>query len=482
MKKHTIWGLSLAKESLFIISGVILISSMLMISSGFAGDSVIEGELGAYLGVCRFTVPSSNSSFKIAYRINGGWGECNKGKRQRTETTWYRNSNGATCYIKKKRTTSSGCTQTTTSQGSESQSSTPVQTVGITYRQISSFESAVSRARDNSYIGYLGGLYPFLVYTAYMNYSGAAYTASSQAGVYDAGLSVGSVGVSTNMSAGSGVFSTALSAGSFGQSIKSSEGTPTQSAIISAGASAASNKSYFKPSEIPKWDLDFSVQGSVKESEIELTPVIGRQSDVKSIAVRFNGAKDDFALHSRMYFSSLTGTGNSDGQDTETIGIVLMPGYTLLNQNDNGINLSLFGLLELVSNDYGDAGNETRYVPGVGLNISGITPLGGMQLSYLFSHDRNGDGEEEITGDEFFNINTLSFRYILPLTKSLIFSTRLSYLWILDMPDNMEDSSADIIADLNYYGWKNYTIGLSYEHSIDGYETQGINLTVGYRW
>jgi len=50
------------------------------------------------------------------------------------------------------------------------------------------------------------------------------------------------------------------------------------------------------------------------------------------------------------------------------------------------------------------------------------------------------------------------------------------------MPDNMEDSSADIIADLNYYGWKNYTIGLSYEHSIDGYETQGINLTVGDRW
>ncbi len=443
---------------------------MVFVSEGFA-----------YIGKCPFSGSNLAAGWRFNYSTSVNWGKCANGTQQGTYKKWYKNdTKKQVCDIDQ--TTSRSCTSTGSSETGTSQVSEPIQTVGVSYRMISSLESAIFRAKSNSLIGYVGGIYPFLVYAAYMNSCGPAYAASSQAGVYDAGFSNGSIGVSTNLSTGSGVFSTNSTTSSVKQSTKSSADSFGASTILSPGLTRGCTNSYYKPSEIPRWDLDFSLQGSVKESEIELTPTIGRQSDVRSVAVRFNGARDDFFLSSRFYFSSLTGTGNSEGTDTESIGLVLMPGYRFLNQNENGINLSLYGLLELVSNDYGDEDTETRYIPGIGLNMSAITPIGGLQLSYLFSHDRNGDGDEEITGEEYININTISFRYMMALTKSLIFSTRLSYLWVMDMPDDMENSSTDINVDLNYYGWKNFTVGLSYEQSIDGYETQGINLTVGYQW
>ncbi len=470
MKKQRSWSHVCSNQIRLLISGLLFITILL-----FAFEAL------AYIGKCKFSESSVAAGWRLYKTTSVKWGKCVNGTQAGTYKKWYKNdSKSQMCDIDK--TTSRSCTSGSSSQTYTSKSSAPIQTIGISYRQISSLESAISRAKNNGYFGFLGGVYPFLIYSAYMNYSGPAYTASSQAGVYDAGLLPGSVGVSTNLSTGSTIFSTNSTTASAAQSSKASAGSVGVSTILSPGSVNRSANSYYKPSALPQWDFDFSIQASVKESELELTPTLVRDSDIKSIAARFNGAKEDFFVHSRLYFSSLTGTGNSDGRDTESMGIVLMPGYTPLNQNENGLNLSFFALLELVSNDYGDEGSETRYVPGLGINISGITPLGGLQLSYLFSHDKNGDGEEELTGEDYFNINTLSLRYIIPLTKELIFSTRLSYLWILDMPDDMEDSTTELSVDLNYYGWKNFTAGLTYDYSIDGYESQGISLNIGYRW
>ncbi len=242
------------------------------------------------------------------------------------------------------------------------------------------------------------------------------------------------------------------------------------------------NYNCYKPSDLPVWDFDFSVQASHRENETELTPVLGRKSDVKTIGVRLAGTKENFHIKSRLLYSSFIGTDDSDGQDTESFSIALMPGFKILNHRENWINLSLFGLLEFSSNDYGDAGSDDRYIGGVGCSLSKRTPIGGFQLAYMFSHDRNSSGDEEITGDDFLNFHTGYLKYYLPLTRSFLFSTRLSYLWIMDMPDDMENSSTEINVALGYSGWKNFSVSLSYDYSIDGYESQGINLSIGYRW
>ena len=237
----------------------------------------------------------------------------------------------------------------------------------------------------------------------------------------------------------------------------------------------------YEPSDLPEWNFNTSIQGSVKESEMELTPTLGRESDVKSLAVNFSADKGNFYIDNQVYYTSLEGTGIYDSQDTESFGLLLIPGYQFLNQEENGIDFALAGLLEISTNDYENR-TQTRLVPGLSIYAGLTTPVGGFTLSNLFTHDRNLNGDEEITGEKYINMNTMEFQYILPLTESLFFTTGLDYTVALDMPNYMEDSSTGISFALDYYGWENYNLGLMYVDSLDGLKNRGFTLTFGHSW
>jgi len=242
------------------------------------------------------------------------------------------------------------------------------------------------------------------------------------------------------------------------------------------------NVEVYEPSDLPTWDFNVSVQGSLKKSEIELTPTLGVESDVKSISASLSGMKEDFLFKGSFFYSGLTNTDDSIG-DTESYGLLLQPGYRLFNVKDNGFNLSVHPFIELYQNDHSELGSQGRYVLGMNVTSLLITPVGGLGLGYTFSHDRNMDGDTEITGEEYINLNTLSAKYLLPLTKSLLFSAQLSYMWVMDMPDEIEDdSSLDLSLAIRYKGWDNWTVGLEYEKSIDGLEIEGVNISLDYYW
>ncbi len=237
----------------------------------------------------------------------------------------------------------------------------------------------------------------------------------------------------------------------------------------------------YEPSDLPEWNFNASVQGSVRESEMELTPTLGRESDVKSLAFNFSASKESFYMDNQVYYTSLEGTGLYDSHDTDSFGLLLMPGYQFLNQVENGLNLAVSGILEISTNDY-ENNTQTRLVPGIGIYAGITTPIGGFTLSNLFSHDRNLNGDEEITGEKYINLNTLKFQYLLPLTGTLFLTTGLDYTLTMDMPDYMEDSSTGISFALDYYGWENYNLGLSYVDSLDGFKNRGVTLTFGHSW
>jgi len=256
-----------------------------------------------------------------------------------------------------------------------------------------------------------------------------------------------------------------------------------QGSCANASVGSHSTDSYYVPSELPVWDFGVYVQGGIKESEIELAPSIGLKSDVKSIAFSMAGTKESLHFKGQFFYTSLKGTGANDGEDTESYGLLLVPGYRLFTQNANGINFDISPFIELYQNDFTDEGNQTRYVLGASMRLSAKTPVGGLSFGYLFSHDRNANNDIEITGDEYLNLHTVSVQHLFPLMDSLLFSSKLGYMWVMDMPDGMdEDSSVDLAFALNYYGWENWTIALGYEKSIDGFESQGVNLRVAHHW
>ncbi len=243
------------------------------------------------------------------------------------------------------------------------------------------------------------------------------------------------------------------------------------------------NSTEYQASDIPIWNFIFSVQGRGGESEIELTPTLGRKSDVKSLAVNVNGSKEFFHFRGRLYYTALEGTGANSGEDIDNYGLSIMPGYTVFNQQENGFSLDISPFLEYSSNNFAGTGNQNRIILGGSIHANTITPVGGIGLGYIFSHDRNLDNDVEITGDEYLNLNSLSVQYFLPLTSNLFFSSDLGYLWVMDMPDEMDDdSSLDLKVGLSYRGWEDWIVRMQYKKSLDGFESQGVNLFIGYVW
>lgn len=248
--------------------------------------------------------------------------------------------------------------------------------------------------------------------------------------------------------------------------------------------SGEAQSSEYEPSDLPAWDFDISAQGSASKSEIELAPSLGLESDVKSLGLAFSGAKENFLIQGQIGYNSITGTGNDDGDDSDSFSLLLMPGYTVFNHKNHGINLHIDALLQFYQNDLTiENGDQDRYVLGFMVTGSAATSIGGFGLGYTFRHDKNLEDDEEITGKDYLNLNLISFDYILPLTKTFFITTDISYVWIMDMPDDAIDKAGlDFAVALGYMGWKNWTASLEYEKSIDGFESQGVNLSIGYRW
>ncbi len=235
-------------------------------------------------------------------------------------------------------------------------------------------------------------------------------------------------------------------------------------------------------SDLPEWDFVVSASGGVRESKLALATGDERESDVRTLGMQLYGKKDGFTIEGSFQYVGFQGSGSTDGVDTDEYRIGLMAGYDLFTQNENGIDISVYGLLEYVDEDYGDIGDQTRYVPSIGFTAGGWTPFGHLLFTYLFSHDHNTDNDLDVTGEEYINLHGASLNYTVPITRTLLCSLGTSYMYMVDIPDGYDDNSADMELALHYYGIENANISLAYTKSFDGYEHQGINLLLGYQW
>lgn len=241
--------------------------------------------------------------------------------------------------------------------------------------------------------------------------------------------------------------------------------------------------SSYKASDVPGWNFGISLEGGMITGRIGITPTYAEEADTNDLAINLFGANSNLRLDAQLYSSFFDGQGDAQDLDGKQIGIGFMPSYQLLDQIKNSLNLKIYGCFDLSLIDYDNLDSQTRYSVGAGLSAGVKTQLGNIQFFYLFSHDRNGDGDQEVTGEEYINLHNLSVKYSLPMTKNLFFATGLHYLHIMDTPETMdEESSTYAHISLDYRGFTNYNIGLKAEKDIDGFEHQAYFINIGYLW
>ena len=261
--------------------------------------------------------------------------------------------------------------------------------------------------------------------------------------------------------------------------------TPLASSQALANSSAVLKRAIshpYKPSDLPEWDYSFSAQLGTATSDIDLTGDPGREADIHSFALNFNASNDRLSLTGQLRSKKSEGTGASAGWDTEEQGLLVLPSYAVFRQEENGVDLWLHGFVDISRNEKYDNTEQKRYAKGLGFSVAGWTSFGGLNLTYMYSHDSNSNNEIELTGHDYINLGSLSLKHILPLKQNLVLTTSLNHVHVEDMMAGMDDSTTDIKFDLSYKTKNDLVLGMSYMNSFDGYEREGINFTLGRRW
>lgn len=240
--------------------------------------------------------------------------------------------------------------------------------------------------------------------------------------------------------------------------------------------------STYKSSDLPEWDFSADVQSSVGSSEISLTSAPDRKSDFHSVAISLGARKDALAINGQFRYRSINGRGVNNGQDTMHYGFLLSPSFLILNQAEQGVNLAVHSFIDISGNDNKNTDDQTRFATGAGFSINRATSLGLFNLGYTFTHDRNLNNDNELTGDQYFSIHQVNFNHSIHLLDSLLFTTRLSHMHIPGLPDAIEDNGSKAGFSFSYAGFKNIVLKAGYDKSFDGYGHESGNFSAAYNW
>jgi hypothetical protein len=249
--------------------------------------------------------------------------------------------------------------------------------------------------------------------------------------------------------------------------------------------SSMMESSDYKSSDLPDWDFNLTAQISREGLDYKyLASGAKHEGDYNTLRIGVNASRDRLLLLNEIRFETFSGTNAFNGVDSQSSGVLLMPGYKLLTQLENGFDLALFALLDFSYVDHKNAAGQWRISPGAALSAGRMTPIGLFQAGYSFSSSRNYNNDNDVTGNEIINIHTASIDYTLPLAKILYASAGVSHVFAHDAPDGLEDqfTEAKVGLGITPGASNNWILKVGYFHSIDGNNNRGFNCKVGFFW
>jgi hypothetical protein len=257
----------------------------------------------------------------------------------------------------------------------------------------------------------------------------------------------------------------------------------------SSGGSSGFRSSGYQSSDVPKWDIQYSVGGGFEDSDFQITPFGTRlDTDVWTMRAGVNATKDRFVVLTDFHHEMSEGKGTMDGIDARTTGVSIMPGYELWTQEENGLQVALFGILDIgYSNGktnvpFTSAPNQWRMSPGAGMSLGYAANVGVFQAGYTYHNSRNLDGDLEASGRRYMDIHNIGGMYAMPLSTTLVSSFGIDYTAVEDMPNGIADDFTHAQIGLATHSLQNWHISANYYESIDSSDTRGVNASVAFMW
>lgn len=240
---------------------------------------------------------------------------------------------------------------------------------------------------------------------------------------------------------------------------------------------------FFQSSTLPGWDLRLEATASSNRREYEINAA-GDTYEGRSGGggIALFGRRDLASFIVGLDYGESRGLGESDGIDSHSLALSVMPGYRLLTQAGNGLNLDVYGVLGLSRVDHEDELTHWRVSTGAAVAASRVTPIGLLHCVYSFSHDRNQGGDEEITGRESIDLHGVNVGWMAPLSQHIGASVALDHTHIPAMPRGFEDDFTDVRVGLRTLSFERWRADVGVRRSLEESGDYGFDVSVGFQW
>lgn len=246
---------------------------------------------------------------------------------------------------------------------------------------------------------------------------------------------------------------------------------------------ALSSGSGEEPSTVPEWDLVITAGGGYDNVEFDINSTgFQYKGKVTSLWLTANMTKDRYLLNTQLLHRSTDGDGSFSVADNDYYGLLIQPGYRLMVQGTEPINLDILGMLEIGYLDYESTESQWRMSPGIGVEASAWTGLGKFYTGYSFLHSRNIDGDPEITGDHYINIHNTKAGWVIPFSEHCAAGLSIHYTWAEDIPNGTADDKLTLKGEVSGMIAENVYLSGSYSHDIDGTDNRGFTVNVSFLW
>lgn len=238
----------------------------------------------------------------------------------------------------------------------------------------------------------------------------------------------------------------------------------------------------YEPSELPGWDVDFTFGGGLIEADVSNISGLHYESDIKMMHFGINARKDKMLVRTILHREDFEGKNVFEGIDSENVGVLFMPGYRVWAQQENGLDVDVFGQLDVsfLNNERSD--NAWYVIPGARVEVRRATQVGLFRGAYSFNHARNIDGDREITNKGHINQQGWLFDYLTLITDTLFARAGISHAMVDDTPAGVEGDYTAMIVGLGTMQSSSWNLRVNYFQAIDGRNDRGFIFEMDCGW
>lgn len=236
-------------------------------------------------------------------------------------------------------------------------------------------------------------------------------------------------------------------------------------------------------SALPEWDITFGVGSSFGSVNNDFDVVgVSYEANYTRLWLFANFEKEDLFMRTRLTHQHLEGKDNFNYLESDYFGLLLQPGYRLLNQDTQLVDLEVYALVELGHNSYSPGDDQWRLSPGVGFDVSRMTPVGNFTAGYTYFYSHNISGDDEITDSDSVNMQSTYVSWGVPLSKKISLCVDMQYTVADNLPSGMENdwltASGKIMAQIT--DKVNFVVG--YQESVSGGNGHAVTLGLNFAW